>query len=77
MASGNASRRMRVGSTNLRIRKMKKCLQCLREYFDETLNYCLDDGVALLHGPASADEPETGLLHNSGAAINETTPPMI
>ena len=32
---------------------MKRCPECRRDYTDETLNYCLDDGAALLDGPAS------------------------
>ncbi len=40
---------------------MKRCPECRRDYTDETLNYCLDDGVALLDGP-SALEPATHVL---------------
>lgn len=40
---------------------MKRCPECRRDYYDETLLYCLDDGSALLEGPAS-DEPETAIL---------------
>lgn len=32
---------------------MKRCPECRRDYFDETLLYCLDDGTALLEGPAT------------------------
>ena len=31
---------------------MKRCPQCNRDYYDDSLRYCLDDGMALLHGPA-------------------------
>src|SRR5688572_22658109 len=41
---------------------MKRCPECRRDYYDETLLYCLDDGTALLEGPASADEPATAVL---------------
>src|SRR6478735_4514388 len=44
---------------------MKRCPQCRRDYLDETLLYCLDDGTALLDGPASLpndDEPQTAIL---------------
>src|SRR3954471_20308157 len=34
---------------------MKRCPECRRSYTDETLNYCLDDGAALVEGPASGD----------------------
>ena len=32
---------------------MKRCPECRRDYFDETLLYCLDDGAHLVEGPAS------------------------
>ncbi len=41
---------------------MKKCPQCGRDYNDPTLSFCLDDGAALLDGPASVDEPLTEIL---------------
>jgi len=41
---------------------MKRCPECRRDYTDETLNYCLDDGAALVDGPASMDEPATAFL---------------
>ena len=51
---------------------MKRCPECRRDYFDDSLVYCLDDGSALLEGPAgvsgSIDEPRTAILH-------ATTPP--
>ena len=51
---------------------MKRCPECRRDYFDETLMYCLDDGNALLDGPASADEPATAILSPpSGGPISE------
>src|SRR5688572_6278627 len=40
---------------------MKRCPVCRRDYTDETLNFCLDDGSALLEGPASADAPMTAI----------------
>ncbi len=44
---------------------MKRCPECRRDYYDDTLLYCLDDGNALLEGPATAssgDEPATAML---------------
>jgi hypothetical protein len=38
---------------------MKRCPECRRDYHDDTLSFCLDDGVALLDGPA---EPATAIL---------------
>ena len=47
---------------------MKRCPECRRDYYDDTLLYCLDDGNALLEGPASgstaSDEPQTAILHS-------------
>lgn len=46
---------------------MKRCPQCRRDYHDETLLYCLDDGTPLLEGPASGDlstEPRTEVFQN-------------
>ena len=41
---------------------MKRCPECRRDYYDDSLLYCLDDGTALLEGPARGDEPPTALL---------------
>src|SRR5687768_7465768 len=40
---------------------MKRCPECTRDYYDETLSFCLDDGTRLVDGPAS-DESATALL---------------
>jgi len=40
---------------------MKRCPECRRDYYDDSLLYCLDDGTALLEGPASGDEPVTAI----------------
>ncbi|MFN2502451.1 MAG: tetratricopeptide repeat protein [Pyrinomonadaceae bacterium] len=45
---------------------MKRCPECRRDYYDETLLYCLDDGSALLEGPATTDEPATAILSEPG-----------
>src|SRR4051812_28372337 len=44
---------------------MKRCPECRRDY-DETLNYCLDDGSLLVGGPAAGYEPAMALFHSSG-----------
>lgn len=41
---------------------MKRCPECRRDYTDETLSYCLDDGTRLVDGPALMDEPTTVIL---------------
>ncbi|MBP6001857.1 MAG: tetratricopeptide repeat protein [Pyrinomonadaceae bacterium] len=60
---------------------MKRCPECRRDYYDDTLLYCLDDGNALLEGPANgsqsepgtiatgfpSDEPQTAILHSTAA----------
>src|SRR5688572_25590052 len=53
---------------------MKRCPECRRDYYDDTLLYCLDDGNALLEGPASADEPATAIL-SEPAAVQTGFPP--
>lgn len=54
---------------------MKRCPECRRDYYDETLLYCLDDGAALLEGPATADpgEPRTAILHDTGSPSEAKT----
>lgn len=46
---------------------MKRCPECRRDYYDDSLLYCLDDGSPLLEGPATADreEPRTAILQHS------------
>jgi len=61
---------------------MKRCPECRRDYYDDSLLYCLDDGTALLEGPAApllpeegwpkagvegADEPATAIISDSGS----------
>ena len=49
---------------------MKRCPECRRDYYDDSLLYCLDDGNALLEGPAS-DEPATAILSNPDVIATE------
>src|SRR5688572_6708429 len=44
---------------------MKKCPECGRDYNDDSLSYCLDDGAELLFGPSRTDEHATAILHRS------------
>src|SRR5262245_39824427 len=49
---------------------MKRCPECRRDYYDDSLLYCLEDGVALVQGavpviPVSAAEPATAILHET------------
>jgi Tol biopolymer transport system component len=41
---------------------MKRCPECRRDYFDDSLLYCLDDGAALLEGPSSGSDGKTAIL---------------
>ena len=56
-------------------RVMKRCPECRRDYYDETLMYCLDDGTALLEGPSSHDDRKTELLSDSGESATAILPP--
>src|SRR5215813_1015608 len=51
---------------------MKRCPECRRDYYDDSLSYCLDDGSALLEGPASED-PKTALLPEVDPASEAAT----
>ncbi len=46
---------------------MKRCPECGRNYNDDSMSFCLDDGAELLFGPASMDEPATAILHSTAA----------
>src|SRR5689334_16072733 len=48
-------------SPRLRIGIMKRCPDCRRDYYDDSLSYCLDDGSVLLDGPPSLEEPATAI----------------
>ncbi len=54
---------------------MKRCPECRRNYYDDTLSFCLDDGTALLEGPASIDEPATAILSEFGVPRVEGSAP--
>ena len=55
---------------------MKRCPECRRDYFDDSLSYCLDDGSVLLEGPSSspsfAVEPVTAVMAFSSIADQPT-----
>ncbi len=40
---------------------MKRCPECRKDYLDDSLLYCLDDGTALVQGTVT-DEPATAIL---------------
>lgn len=41
---------------------MKRCPECRRDYYEDTLSYCLDDGSHLVEGPAFSELPATAIL---------------
>ena len=48
---------------------MKRCPECRRDYYDDSLLYCLEDGTALLQGSVPLpDEPATAILSEPEAA---------
>lgn len=64
---------------------MKRCPECLRDYYDDTLLYCLDDGAPLLDGPASegktavfgsdsSDESKTAILSEHPSLVYGLSP---
>ena len=46
---------------------MKRCPECRKDYFDDSLLYCLDDGAPLMQGTVG-DEPATAIL--SGESVS-------
>lgn len=46
---------------------MKRCPECRKDYFDNSLMYCLDDGAPLIQG-AISEEPATAIL--SGESVS-------
>ena len=43
---------------------MKRCPECRRDYFDDTLSFCLADGTELVYG-LSDDEPATAVIQTN------------
>ena len=57
---------------------MKRCPECRRDYVDETLLYCLEDGAELVQGSvASPDEPATAILHDTAPTGERATQAQI
>jgi serine/threonine-protein kinase len=50
---------------------MKRCPECRKDYLDDSLLYCLDDGTPLVQGTVS-DEPATAIL--SGDRVSGERP---
>ena len=53
---------------------MKRCPECRRDYVDDTLLYCLEDGAALVQGSVgSPDDPQTAILHETASRHEAAT----
>jgi eukaryotic-like serine/threonine-protein kinase len=52
--------------------RMKRCPSCRRDYFDDSLTFCLDDGARLLEGPAPDGGP-TALMSGFGSVNDAST----
>ena len=52
--------------------EMKHCPTCNKNYTDETLNFCLDDGAWLANG-VQKDEPATAILSSAGSSAESPT----
>ena len=56
---------------------MKRCTECGKEYTDEGLFYCLDDGARLSTATAELPDPPTIIMGgNFGAAPQPLTRPL-
>src|SRR6478672_11204415 len=51
---------------------MKRCPQCARDYNDDSLSFCLDDGSELLFGPSTTDEPSTAIIPTASSTDPDT-----
>ena len=51
---------------------MKRCPECRRDYYDESLIFCLDDGSRLLDGP-TLDAAPTAILAQPGLSSEAAT----
>jgi TolB-like protein/Flp pilus assembly protein TadD len=54
---------------------MKRCPECRRDYYDDSLIYCLDDGERLLDGPPTGNEEPTVIYSSSQKMSAEDTSP--
>ena len=57
---------------------MKRCPECRRDYYDDTLSFCLEDGTQLVQGSVppgqvSSDEAATAILHSTDAVGDAPT----
>lgn len=55
---------------------MKRCPECRRDYYDDTLSFCLDDGSPLLEGPSTVVEPNTVVMPAASFAADRPPEPV-
>ena len=56
---------------------MKRCPQCSREYADDTLRFCLEDGTPLVASRTSAEPPATEILPPGRRPTERSSDPTI
>lgn len=54
---------------------MKRCPECRKDYLDDSLLYCLDDGAALVQGSVT-DDPATAILSAERGSDADLTRPL-
>ena len=52
---------------------MVRCPECRRDFYDDSLIFCLDDGARLLDGPVSLNEATSVLLRPIAASDQAST----
>ena len=56
---------------------MKRCPECRRDYYDDTLGFCLEDGTPLVYGMSAdqmaVDEPATAIIHTTDVSGDTQT----
>lgn len=60
---------------------MKRCPECRRDYYDDTLSFCLEDGARLVYGVSNddiaTDEPATAILSEPSLAAVPVSEPGV
>lgn len=56
---------------------MKRCPQCHRTYVDDTLSFCLDDGVTLVAASHRIDPPPTQVLPSTPQVERKSLPAYV
>lgn len=50
---------------------MRRCPECRRDYYDDSMSFCLEDGAALVQGSVSIpDEPATAIFSEGQSSAN-------